>query len=633
MSHSRIAVACATDLLAPASLREFGRVATACGVARAWVASVLVGLGLSTACRDRCEPRRLEATTEHLPVQACADPIETLARAWHGRVVARKPAPFYRLYAAKSPSQAEQLTQEILGLGFRSSGHAPFPVADDVEWRANPYGDRSWQFVLNSTLWLQPLLDRLEQTDDSKLVDYALSVALDWQKDQPLGADDNEWSWYDMGAGIRAAHFAFVVDRALRTMSANDPRVEALYRLVHRHLTELQRHDAYPGDYNHGFYMMAGLLALARTFPELAASDDAKQLALERIDRYVGKSFSAAGTHLEHSPDYQLAMTNALVEFDRSGLYSAGELIPKARAVLSRMAHPDGKLAQLGDTTRRTLPSGFPEPEEGLFYDDEGGVAIWRDGDDYLYLQAGNHSRTHKHCDDLAIEWSTDGKRVLVDGGLFRYWHEDPRRMYIVSPRAHNTLAWDDVECDRVQYIEPRPRSFLKDHCEVEGWTVIRGERPYSVGTHRRLIAVRKGALLVHDRFESAGDALPVTVRWLFDVGWYPNASLSGVEMDSRRVGVGWETRDGAQIEWLRGADLMQPSEGALAPGTELLSTRVLRATATSTKLDLATAFLGDETVELAGESGALRLSARGENVTVAPDSEQCRSAIRVQPF
>jgi uncharacterized heparinase superfamily protein len=76
----------------------------------------------------------------------------------------------------------------------------------------------------------------------------------------------------------------------------------------------------------------------------------------------------------------------------------------------------------------------------------------WRHERDYLLFDAGpvgpDHLPAHAHADLLNIEISIDGRRFVVDSGVFDY-EDGPMRRYCRSTAAHNALEIDGAsQCD-----------------------------------------------------------------------------------------------------------------------------------------------------------------------------------------
>ncbi|HCS39508.1 MAG TPA: hypothetical protein DIW44_07985 [Anaerolineaceae bacterium] len=84
--------------------------------------------------------------------------------------------------------------------------------------------------------------------------------------------------------------------------------------------------------------------------------------------------------------------------------------------------------------------------------------------DTYLAFAAAFHSRVHKHADDLTFDWYENGIPILLDSGRYGYeggspidkslvdlgfWYSDPKRIYVESTHAHNTVEIDGITDSR----------------------------------------------------------------------------------------------------------------------------------------------------------------------------------------
>ncbi len=156
-------------------------------------------------------------------------------------------------------------------------------------------------------------------------------------------------------------------------------------------------------------------------------------------------------------------------------------------------------------------------PDEGYVfarsdYPETPGAPWW-----YFAQTASFHSRVHKHADDLSFVWSDRGLPILVDPARFAYsgktergsdlakqgfWYADPKRIYVESTRAHNT-----VEIDGRSYNRTRTpySSALRYAGEQDGLIVTEcHHRPAGTVLHIRLLTLAPGRFLL-------------VVDWLFD--------------------------------------------------------------------------------------------------------------------
>ena len=166
--------------------------------------------------------------------------------------------------------------------------------------------------------------------------------------------------------------------------------------------------------------------------------------------------------------------------------------VNKMNDALAWMILPNRKLLNFGDSDREDV-SRRSETQSGsslldyaisggasgqatsrrLAVFQEAGLAVirsdWAGGEDfdkasYLAQTAAFHSRVHKQADDLSFVWYDRGADILIDAGRYGYlgrtkkgselwnqgfWYSDPKRVYVESTRAHNTVEIDGRSFDR----------------------------------------------------------------------------------------------------------------------------------------------------------------------------------------
>ena len=299
---------------------------------------------------------------------------------------------------------------------------------------------------------------------------------------------------------------------------------------------------------NHGLYQASGQLAAATRLSGLPAISQFRKQAVDRFERMFAQQFSSEGVHLEHSPGYHRLVTDLVSGIASSGLLaefpSLSGRIEGFEDVLAWMILPNGRLANLGDTDyQHVLQEDFTSAESplleyvlsggqsgqavsqrlGVF--PESGLAVLRSGwpdaasfdqASYLAQQAGFHSRTHKHADDLSFIWYERGSEILIDAGRYGYlgrtkvksdlwnrgfWYSDPKRIYVESTRSHNTVEIDGMSFDRRK--SPPYGSAIEDWGEIpEGLLFVETRAPQLETMHHSRLLVLNPAnwLLVYDR-------------------------------------------------------------------------------------------------------------------------------------
>jgi uncharacterized heparinase superfamily protein len=77
------------------------------------------------------------------------------------------------------------------------------------------------------------------------------------------------------------------------------------------------------------------------------------------------------------------------------------------------------------------------------------GYYVCRKADDMMIIDCGpigpDYQPGHAHCDTLSYELAIDGRRVVVDSGVFDY-ESSQERAYARSTKAHNTVVVDGEE-------------------------------------------------------------------------------------------------------------------------------------------------------------------------------------------
>lgn len=379
--------------------------------------------------------------------------------------------------------------------GWIRRGYPAIDLAGPLPWNLENSALRSWNFYIHSFDMLDSLLAAYDQTKDRQFLDPSLRISLDWARKHPRKAEGvSPMAWYDMAVGLRAYRLAYLYQAAQAAGILTEEDAATLWAALDEHRAELADDDNIAFHNNHGYFQVAGQLALGRRFadvsPDMAALH---RQGAERLRRMLDQQFTDEGVHREHSPDYHRMVLDTLLGLIRSGLVEDEELRNRAAAIEDALAwfvYPSGTIVNFGDSDSRKMTSsasaagrkwtrplmqsvasagatGGARPA-GLKTFDASGYAIVRQPsphkpddhaeDSYLALAAAFHSRTHKHADDLGFVWYDRGQPVLVDSGRYGYigktvqgsdlwleghWYSDPMRVYMESTRAHNTLEFD----------------------------------------------------------------------------------------------------------------------------------------------------------------------------------------------
>ena len=264
------------------------------------------------------------------------------------------------------------------------------------------------------------------------------------------------------------------------------------------------------------------------------------------------------GGHVERTPTYHalciedcldcLNLAQAMPDRTTAALCEAlNSTVARGLIFLAAVTLPDGSLAAFSDTA-----PGIAASTEQLFeYAKQLGVEYpaqrskeldpielsdsgyygYRKGDEYLLLDCGPMGVTyqpgHAHCDLLSFEWVLDGKKVLVDSGVFNYF-VSPERRFCRSTASHNTVMVDGQEQGEIWSafrLGRRPGSFKASVSVNDSTCSISGEHdayrylPGGVRHRRRLTRIFPQSLSVRDELEGAGQHYAVT-RFHFAAGY-----------------------------------------------------------------------------------------------------------------
>ncbi|MGE0485923.1 MAG: heparinase II/III family protein [Gammaproteobacteria bacterium] len=191
------------------------------------------------------------------------------------------------------------------------------------------------------------------------------------------------------------------------------------------------------------------------------------------LRRELPEQFLRDGGHYERSPMYHLLVTRDLVEigrlmaanpacFDPALRDDVERCTARALACAADLVRPDGEPAAFNDSAGGVAPRlrdllDRATTEEGhevrIIARADSGYYGARRGGDWLLLDCGpvapDYQPGHTHCDLLAFELCLDGRPVVVNCGVYDYT-PGPRRTYVRSTAAHNTLSVDGAEQSEV---------------------------------------------------------------------------------------------------------------------------------------------------------------------------------------
>lgn len=360
-----------------------------------------------------------------------------------------------------------------------------------------------------------------------------------------------------------------------------------------------------------GFYLLAGLLARAngrdlsrsvwsavelgiefsmnliqpdgRT-PEIGGADDGKPIRVEHLPFWDFRPYQAIGAVVFKRPDFRATAGR----FYEDALWLLG---PQGLDRFSTMeSHVPGTTATLYRISGYAVDrSAWSADADYVCFDVGEQAAGMR--------QDGIPNSMHGHADALSIVLCLNGRRVLVDSGLYAYNCGGPWEAHFRETAAHSTARIDGR--DQARHIRKMAwshsyRVIIEAHHadDRQSWTVASHDG-YARGidgvTHRRVVWRRPGGyVLVYDEFVGQGahdievnfqfapgathtpDADRVVFEDVAEVAWVGSGAWTGVT----RCG-GQEPHDGwicSSLGVRRAAPRLTLHTRTTAPRTSLLT-------------------------------------------------------------
>jgi hypothetical protein len=413
------------------------------------------------------------------------------------------------------------------------------PIAWDEVCAAN----RSAHYHLHAWEPLGPILSAYEHTRELGFLEFAVAVAVDWARSFPSPDTASPFAWYDMAVGLRAYRLGYLLDAASRCDQIPDSSIAVLLESAALHRDQLADDVNFVENTNHGFYQAAGQLALAARFAEMPHMAEAQEQATSRLYRLIAAQFDVdEGVHREHSPGYHSLVLSAFDRVLRTGLTddeTLYELRDRIEEALAWFVLPNSSFAMFGDTPHAFSHSAEPDevgsealrfvltrgragspPSAAARTFFKSGYVVFRDrwptGPEdfedpaYLAQMCAFHSRAHKHADDLSFVWYDRGQELLTDAGRYGYfgkastdsdlwregfWYSDPKRVYVESTQAHNTVDIDNRSYNRRR--TPPYGSALLQAGEQDGVFYSEARAQHDRVEHTRVLLFQPGRWLV----------------------------------------------------------------------------------------------------------------------------------------
>lgn len=355
---------------------------------------------------------------------------------------------------------------------------AAWPMPDNIDWKANPFNNRSWQWRLHSLSFLPWLIADHHVRKNAGALDKGLSLILSWLSAWLAVEPEKacEFAWHDHGSALRAENMlqflGYVFQEARPWADKNAKNLDVCLNALCKHGEFLELDKFYNRHTNHGLEQSRVLMLLGT----ILERNDWLALGAKRIRGEFAYSFTSEGVHKENSPGYHafvlntfLSIFNAFPDIFAQFQAETESLASRAVEFLAHAARPDGRLPLLGDTEHllpripmaRHLQNNALEhfifastrgkeglkPAETCKIYPESGYAFCRNTWDYdaeaknvmhLVIKGGSLGSFHYHHDEGTVLLYAFGEDWLIDSGMYSYNNDDPIRKYMRARNAHN---------------------------------------------------------------------------------------------------------------------------------------------------------------------------------------------------
>lgn len=326
-----------------------------------------------------------------------------------------------------------------------------------------PAGGVDWAGTNMPKLWRYNLHYFDYLFDAGRSHDVKVALISDWIAKNAPGAGDG-WEPYTLSLRIvNWIKFFLHHDKPIQESWLQSLYAQAawLEQNVERHILA-----------NH-YLKNAVALFFAGMYFEGVPADRWLKKGLTMLREELGEQFLADGGHYERSLMYHTICVSDyldvlnLLQSSRPAVHSE-EAAQFRRTVtaglnfLHAMCFPDRDIPLFNDAAFGIAPApsqifnyahrvmGYDTPAGptglAIYEQSESGYYVCRNGEDMIIIDCGfigpDYQPGHAHCDSLSYELAINGRRVIVDSGVFDY-EPSPERAYARSTRAHNTVVVD----------------------------------------------------------------------------------------------------------------------------------------------------------------------------------------------
>ena len=428
------------------------------------------------------------------------------------------------LYMASIKGGLKRLRAE----GFVIRGNPPWPLDLPLDWGADPFKDRDWQFQLHCWRMIDQFMIEYFKTAEISLIEESLKFVEDWHDYHFIKNKSADFSWDDMATGIRALRIAFFINLIRMDMISIDKKLrQKIYFLAEQHINKLTQENFFSKN-NHGIFALAGLHLLCReNFENPTCNNDTRVFIEKTFKEILDKQFTEEGVHTEGAPEYHFYISDLLdsrLKATKEISNSINSILKKAKNVEPWLVFPNKISSRVGDSRSKTYNVSFEplksikptciEKDKCFLVGDftKSGYAIIRtipDSKDesMIFVTGMAHNNTHKHADELIFELFEFGRFIFIDPGTYSD-EFDSMRKYVVSPAAHNTISIQEkeipIDLDKSQDLNIELEKSEIDKYEKVTWREIinQVETVEMIGSFIKSIMALDNEFVIHGKVD-----------------------------------------------------------------------------------------------------------------------------------
>lgn len=318
-----------------------------------------------------------------------------------------------------------------------------------INWNYKHHHARAtYQVYLHCLHMVRYLTNSYLAKNEDKYLVKAKEVIEEWLNSKENKSFETKNSaWKDHSAASRMKNIVY--------FQTNVPEQFKLEKSVFEDITKkhckfLAMKEHY-SENNHGMMSDEALLFLSNFITDKDTAELFQEKAILRMERIIYKLFSSRSYNLENSPEYHRLTQNLSSRFirlvdmmDLKFDSTCRKIIEKSFLNNRKIVKPDLTYPLIGDTGLNV--ASFEKNYEN-FVDYQAGLAIINTKNtkdlsksNWFSFKSGYLLTSHKHHDDLSINYFYEGEDILIDSGKYTYDRRNPKRTFISSPQGHSTI-------------------------------------------------------------------------------------------------------------------------------------------------------------------------------------------------